>query len=60
MTKMMTYAELEKAITRAHRSGEFRLVDELETEREFRKTAYRDRTDGLQFKGDNSRRSFKS
>lgn len=39
----MTFAELETAIIRAHRAGDFRLVDELETSREIRRNAARDR-----------------
>lgn len=56
----MTFAELEKAITRAHRSGDFRAVDELETERAGRIFAYRERKENETMRGpDLSRRSFK-
>lgn len=39
----MTYAELQSAITRAHRDGDFRLADDLETEAQQRRNAAQDR-----------------
>ena len=39
----MTFQDLENAITRAHRAGDFALVDDLETERDRRRAAARDR-----------------
>lgn len=56
----MTYSELEKAITAAHRNGNFRLADDLETEAQCRRIAYQDALDmAKNRKPDNSRRSFK-
>lgn len=56
----MTFQQLERAITAAHRNGEYRLVDELETERARRISTYRDRKEIERERvPDLSRRSFK-
>lgn len=54
-----TWEQLQRAITAAHHAGDFRLVDDLETEAHFRKVAAADRRDNDRNKPvDNSRRSF--
>lgn len=56
----MNWSQLNKAITAAHRAGNFRLVDELETERHFRKVAAENRRElEADRKPDLSRRSFR-
>jgi hypothetical protein len=56
----MTYKQIEKAIIAANRSGEFRLVDMLETEAHFRRSSYREHLERQKEKTfDQSRRSFR-
>lgn len=55
----MTFAQLEKAITAAHRAGDFRAVDDLETERAQRIAAAQERDEMKAERGfDVHRRSF--
>ncbi len=55
----MTFQQIEKAITAAHRNGNFRLVDDLETERAQRIDAARQRDEMKSERDTIYRRSFR-